>query len=367
MSKYSEYYHYYAKKRCELMDFLSLKCIAENGRREVFITDSKFNVLWTNSTTTLVQIMVSVDKNAFGTPPEKELCVSCSDGRALKITPVIHEGIAELYLFELFDANDIISMLMATPVIENYKKKHNNMRSSLLQYITEVIGYAEVMHLKEYDGLFSHSANRMALLNMLTERPQKHVADIGIFLREVFGYLEKLSARTDDLEMELQLDEGLYTCVGLPSLEYVIVNMFTNSFAHCKCDGVKKIKLRAYRSSDGIIIEMVDNGTDADLEKINGYRNIYTPQRDNYDKECVGISILEMFARKNNGVLDFYNSETGGLRTVITLPYYDPENVMELCAPENDGEHRTLCRQILKGFFRDILLDEVLGFSDDLV
>lgn len=349
------------------MDYLSLKCIAENGRREVFITDSKFNVLWTNSSTTLVQIMMTVDKNAFGTPPTKELCVSCSDGRALKIIPVINDGTPELYLFELYDANDIIAMLMATPVIDNYKKKHNNMRSSLLQYITEVIGYAEVMHLKEYDGLFSYSANRMALLNMLTEKSEKQVTDIGIFLREVFGYLDKLSARTDNLELSFRLDEGLYTRAGLGSLEYVVVNMFTNSFAHSKCDGIKKIKLSAYRSSDEVMIEIEDNGTDADLDMINSYRSVYTPKREDFDKECVGISILELFARKNGGRLDFYNTETGGLRTVIALPYLDPADAMALSAPENSDDDRTLCRQILKGYFEDILLDEAMGMSEELV
>lgn len=347
------------------MDFSALKAIAENSGREVFITDKIFNVLWTNSDTTLVQVMMTVDKNAFGNPPKKELCVSCSDGRALKITPVLNDGNAEIYVFELYDANDIISMLAATPVIENYKKKYDNMRSSLLQYMTEIIGYAEVMHLKEYDGLFSYSANRMAMLNMLTESSEKHIVDIGIFLREVFGYLERLSARADNFEMELSLDEGLYSSAPLGSLEYAVVNMFTNSFAHCNCEGVKRIKLSARRCDGSILIELEDNGTDADLEKINRYRSIYTPMRNSFDKECTGISILELFARKNGGRLDFYNTETGGLRTVITLPYQDPSNVIELCAPESLSDDRALCRQMLKEHFGDMLLSEVIGFSSD--
>lgn len=336
------------------MDISALKCIAENSGRETFITDKSFNVIWTNSESHLIQIMMIVDKQAFGAPPKKEMFVSCSDGRMLRIMPVIENGAAELFVFELYDPNDIIMMLMATPVIENYKKRYDNTRSSLFQYITEIIGYAEVMHLREYDGLMSYSANRMALLNMLTERTEKHTVDVALFLREVFSYLDKLSSRAENFEMEYHLEDGLYAYIGLGALEYVIVNMFTNSFAHCKCDGVRKLCMRSYRSGDSIIIEAEDNGTDADLDKINRYRSIYTPERKDFDKECVGISILEMFARKNNGRLDFYKTESGGLKTVIALPYKKPSDMMELCAPDNYDDSHAICMQILKAYFPDI-------------
>lgn len=337
------------------MDITPFKCIAESSGRETFITDGSFNLLWTNSDRQILQILQGSDLNSIKKPIRKEICLKCSDGRALKLTPVINNNKAELYIFELYDANELLSMLMATPVLEKYRNKFKMMRDTIGKYLDNAAESIQAMDTEDIDSIRAISANRLAFLNTLADESEKRSSDIGIYLKKtVLGYIGRLAERSGQFDFDTEISTGLYSTVALSSLEYAVINMFTNAFLHSVPEKKKQICIRAYKKDSMIVIETEDNGTDADLKKIETYRSISSPDIPDNENECIGISLLEMFAVKYGGSLEFELNETGGLITRILLPCTEYSDVFDLGAPCDNYLAKSLCFDILKNIFNTI-------------
>lgn len=115
-----------------ISDYSVLKSIIENGGREGYITDERFNVVWTNSQKPLTEILLCSEHSSLERARTKEAMISCSDGSALKITPIMVDGKAEAYVFERFMGNQILDMLSKTSVFYSFAEQYNSFRDSSL-------------------------------------------------------------------------------------------------------------------------------------------------------------------------------------------------------------------------------------------
>ena len=72
-------------------DITALKLLAANSGRDSYITDERFGLLWSNTDTELVEILLNSDSEMFRKYPNKEVFMNCPDG-ALKAAPIIENG-----------------------------------------------------------------------------------------------------------------------------------------------------------------------------------------------------------------------------------------------------------------------------------
>lgn len=331
-----------------ISDYSVLKSIIENGGREGYITDERFNVVWTNSQKPLTEILLCSEHSSLERARTKEAMISCSDGSALKITPIMVDGKAEAYVFERFTGNQILDMLSKTSVFYSFAEQYNSFRDSSLELLLKAAENDRFIAEKT-DKLTAGSVNKSGSFKILSPESEPITMDLYVPLSYCCGSLQILANYTD-LKLETEISMGLFTLTHLTSFEYVVLNLIINAYQNAE-PGNRKLLVRGYRKDDNVIVEIHNNGDAPDIEKIEAFRHIYAVDRPEYSGEGLGIAMVQLFADKYNGEFLMSRSHLGGLCAELRLPYRLPDSRVSLFSPnygENDDE---LMIELLKKCF----------------
>lgn len=337
-----------------------LKNIAENSGRESYITDDRFEVIWTNAEEPLAQVLLKLTFPIRDKDITREVVLGCNDGRALKITPIRLDGRLHYCFFELYGSSELLMMLGKTSVFKGFIKAAENVRYSMLDYASELSVAADAVNRSKYGQLCSSSVNFMSILRILGGSGIDGAQDITTRLRQISCWFAAVSARSGKFIFEPDIDEELFAVTEKTALECAVVNLLMNAWLHAEPPEGKQLhlKITAYADSGKVVIDIDDNGCKADPEYVDGFRNVYLKPTGEHGGEGLGVSLAEVFCRRFDGKLSFMKSPMGGLRARIAIPACDPRKSTVFFAPSSAGRGVSYVRDIMsKGFTCDELED----------
>ena len=326
---------------------------AEASGRESYITDKDFEVVWTNADEPLAKVLLGLRTPLPDRDLRRETVLSCTDGRALKITPIRGEEGLRYCFFELYGSSELLMMLGKTSVFSGFIKAAENMRYSMLDYAGELSVSADAVNRSRYGRLCSSSVNFMSILRILGGSGIEGAQDMTARLRQTACWFAAVSARTEKFLFEADIDEELYAVTEKSALECAVTNLLMNGFLHAVPPEGKQLKLTvaAYADSGKVVIDVDDNGCKADPAYVDGFRNVYLTPCGDSGGEGLGVSLAEVFCRRFGGELRFMTSPLGGLRARISLPACDPRRTAVFFAPSSSESDFSQVHDImLKGF-----------------
>jgi hypothetical protein len=295
----------------------------------------------------------------------KETFVGCSDGSTLKVTPLNDDGQVSGYFFERYSSNELVEMLAKTDVFSEFSKQYDDFRTSMLELLLTYRSMTEKKSSKtsetNHEKFFAGTVNTVSLLKILSNNTPTNTFDLYVPLSSCCGAFQTLSDKTD-FTLKAEMCQGLYVNAHRSSFEYVLINLLLNAYGYCNAEH-KEITLKAFRRNSDVIIEVSDNGSNADLEYIKSFQTAYAALKPKTDGEGLGISMTRIFADKYNANLEFEHSETGGLCVRLTLPYCSPDNRIFLFSDNfrtDRCSERTLS-EMLKKFFSPEIINNMIA------
>ena len=344
-------------------EYRLLKDIAQNSGRDSYITDERFEVLWSNGREPLTAVLLGLKTPLKGRDIRRETVLACKDGRALKITPVVEEGRIYYFLFELYGSSELLVMLGATSVFAGFTRAAEEARYSMLDYARELSVSANAVNISRYGKLCSASVNFMSILRILGGIGSESAQDITALLRQIACWFTAASVRSGALTFEADIDESLTAVIEKTAFECAVVNLLMNGFLHCEPPEGKLpyVKLTAFAEAGRTVIHIDDNGCKADPAYVDGFREVYIKPVDTSRGEGLGVSLAEVFCKRFGGKLSFGSSPLGGLRAVISLPMSDPHAGLTFFAPSPADRSIPYIRDIMRKGFPDVPAGDIFG------
>ena len=312
-----------------------LKLIGENSGRQSYITDKEFTVLWSNNDIPLAKMISDLRVSVFGRAIRKESFFPCNDGRALKVTPIIRGGNVSIYFFELYGTNELLSMLAATSVFKKFSASADRVRSMMVGYASSLSVSAGAVNESAYGKLCASAVNLISLMKILGDREPLVIEDISERLQQIAGWFDKAAARTGGISFESDIDNELLSLAARNALEYAAVNLLVNAAMYTVPPegSMIEIRLTAYLDHGKVCILIDDNGTAADPEGLNGFRQIFSANSSSESGEGLGIALAHSFCVHSGGELILGRSPLGGLRAEMRLPACSRREKFALYAP----------------------------------
>ncbi|MGN0632690.1 MAG: sensor histidine kinase [Oscillospiraceae bacterium] len=352
-----------------LGDYSMLISIAENSGRDTYITDEKFRVVWTNAEKPLIEVLNSADISKLGYRPLKETAISCGDGMALKITPLLKKGITLGYMFEKYSSTDLVMVLSKTKAFEGFADQYNDFRNSLFDLVLNSVPPSTKEEKdqsdEKVDDLLSSTANKTALFSLFRNKQKEILIDLHNPLFHCAYSMKLISDKNKTFKVDMDIEERLFIVAHHTTLEYTLINLMLNAYQYCNAK-IKEITVKGYREGEKVVAEISDNGTDVDLDYINSFRSLYRNHAPKNEKEGLGITIAQVFAEKYGGSLELLHSKTGGLCVRLKLPYQTPDDKLKVFESQEPPDHVDNFMNILKKSFSADELFDVLRFTNEL-
>ncbi|SDA18642.1 hypothetical protein SAMN02910447_01498 [Ruminococcus sp. YE71] len=331
------------------MDLEILKSMAAATGRDTFITDNSFNILWTNSKEDLTSLLVRNSRCVFNGRPTSETLVKCGP-HSLRMLPLTN-GDETYYLFELIDAEYATELFTKTSALGAFRDR---LESSVTRY-TDLAFRAAVSEqglMTELSKQRIADSNTSALLQMLTGNTADLIIDLGEHIRHLIHNL--LPSRFDSVTANCSFDitKGIVCIVNTADLDYTVINMLSNAVRHAQPKGFLATKLTVTANDEYCIMIVEDNGTAADLKRIEKFRSVYSDEAvladDQSPFENLGITLIYTFAEKYGGYVETSLTETGGLRMAVYFKRPRQRNIVTLYSPETDEGHTETARLLVE-------------------
>lgn len=152
--------------------------------------------------------------------------------------------------------------------------------------------------------------------NFQTLQPNKVIQEVHDLYKD--------STRSYDIELSLELDDGLDQAVMDPEgLHTVMANLVTNAMDACKVDLWKDshlITLKSQRGSDGsTIIEVTDNGVGMDdTVKDRAFEDLFTSK--GHQGTGLGLMVTQKIMEEHGGTITFQSAPAKGTTFTVVFP-----------------------------------------------
>ncbi len=324
-------------------DYSMLVAIAENSGRETFITDENFNILWTNSETTLTANLLRSNARGISDLPDKENVISCTDG-ILKILPIIKDSQKLGYFIEKYESAGLLSMLSGTDFFEDFSEQYNALRREMADSVKDLcFRYGDRNNYERLKQYLANSANMAAMLKVMSFKKDPGQIDLyrsASFCCDVFKVM--LEGKKN-VKFSFDLRPGLYAKVHRAAYEYALMNLLLNAYMYSYAPGNNKreMTLTAYNENDLNYTIVTDSGKSVRAKQLEKYKNPAFSARKEKDKgEGLGIAFVAAFAEKYHGSFNYEEAKDGGIKAVLTLPYDKNASNLVFMTPFGDERNR---------------------------
>lgn len=331
------------------MDITILKNMASSTGRETFITDDSFNILWTNSEKDLVELLLQNSSKTLNSKPETETLVRCGDD-SMRILPIT-DGSETVFLFEFISASHAAELFAKTSALNALKDRLDESMKEYNRLVNEAVMTAPYL----YNKLGSQrvrDSNVAALLEILTVNDNELLLDVSEHIKTVLNELVGSRYSAKLIRFDQQIKNGIFCFVDRNDVDYAIMNMISNAVKHCKPKDLPVVHFKVSADDSFCIIEVWDNGTDADLERIRSHMKL-CPDKDS-GFSGLGLAIISTFAEKYGGTAECSLTETGGLHLTVKIKRPKNKNMISLYSPETDDPFSDTINFMRSGF-QDIL------------
>lgn len=237
--------------------------------------------------------------------------------------------------------------------------------------LTSIMANAQILckkqnNTKEAERIF-HESNRMAkiiksLLSFSHHSP--NVKNLINIKKEINDILPILSSKlTNEIVLNLELDEKLYIFGDTVEFGQIIINLVKNSIDALKNSTEKIIELKAKELEETIEISITDTGCGIPAEYIE---KIFTPfftTKSIGEGTGLGLSIVFYLVEKMQGRISVTSTKNAGTCFTLTLPKYKKSNYYTL-TKENCLQNKKILivddEYILLETLKEIITEEAL-------
>ena len=300
---------------------LPLIKLSQNSLNDVYIYNEKFDLQWSNTETALDDEIIASQMFEDISKIEKEKIISCENGSALRIIPFDEFENERYYYIELFKSSSALELVSKTGAYKKFIGDFFSAQYSFYNIISSLRTNSDNFFQREIDEYLSDNANNLALIEILSSNSKTHIADLNKSLNFIGQILHSLKKFSDNFKFSIEVDDDILVKADAASLEFVLINLFTNAYIHSGATD-RVILINAYTQDDCALIEINDNGVDADLKSIESSRELSKANNDN-DKKGMGIALAQIFCDIYDGSLNFKKLPGGGLSASVKIPLAD--------------------------------------------
>lgn len=302
----------------------SIKTLYENSDENIIVTDTDLNVIWKSNSSLPDIIVLSDFMPEFGKPAALPL-KSCKilhyiNGCSVKIKPLFDGEALEGYMLTFFNAEEIETLSDRSSILKYKRNSLGNIRLS----ISPIIAQLDMMRIKE------QSENALELYNMISDNLLKMLSSTvnineltkyysGEFSTELLNVSQCLeetaelcreSFESRNCEFSTEIEPTIFMNMNYDRLSRAILNLLINGYMYCS-EEVKKLSLKAYKAKERIIIEISDNGKNADISSIEAATQPFRIMGKFKTGESLGLAVVGKFASHFNGNLEFIQNNKG--------------------------------------------------------
>ena len=329
-------------------DITALKLLAANSGRDSYITDERFGLLWSNTDTELVEVLLNANSEMFRKYPNKEVLMNCPDG-ALKAAPIIENGAVIGYFFEKYKKEELFDMLSFTSFFNEFTQQYDFLRTAMTQMITELFGKDKELQTNErFRELISSTAGAASLMEMLSDKKTPNVIDLYVSTVYCCSFIKDLAKQRGQYVFECHTDQGLYVRTNRAFYEYALTELLLFSYISVLPDDSGECIVNVNTYCDNKVSIVTEIKCTSSLIGDNKIKELTDPIGDAVNN----IPLVKMFADKYYGSFTLSQDENGELSMVLKLPYNQPENHLSLMSSEKEDEPKYL-KDLMGRYFTD--------------
>lgn len=311
----------------------NLKIIYSGSKEKIIVTDSDFHPIWKNSddvptNISLLDFKYDNDERPI-LPIEKEIILSHLSGCAVKILPQYHDDSLDGYILFFYSPIDIETLSCRSDRLF-YK---NNFLGNIRLELAEVIGALDNLKIKYADNndfaafdhkaryhilrTFSSSVNMNEITKYFSGNIPTEYVNFSKRIEETLAWVRPMF-ESNMCKIKEQIQHGVFLDINYNRVETALLNLLVNGYMYN--DSPRKIiTVTLSQNEDNVILKVFDNGTNADIENIEKYRDLYTQFSQFSRNESMGIALTDEMVKYFGGEMHLSNTEKGGL--CVTLKF----------------------------------------------
>lgn len=142
----------------------------------------------------------------------------------------------------------------------------------------------------------------------------------AIFQSELYHFRDEIVKRSIHVSMDINLTRPFRSNTAL--LKIILQNLVENAVSFCSVES-PEIKLKAYESTNFVVLEITDNGQGIDPIYINRVFEMYFRANERSHGNGLGLYIVKKMVEKLNGTIEIKSALNRG----TTLQLYLPNNL----------------------------------------
>lgn len=302
----------------------SVKALYDKSGEMIIVTDMRLKVLWKSDASLPDFISRSDFLQEFGKTPELPIRSSAIlhyvDGRSVKIQPLYDNDTPKGYMLTFFDADEIETLSDRSSLLKYKRNALGNIRLAVSPIIAQLDRLKQESSSGDLNDLYDtiHSS----VLKMLSSTVNSNELTkyySGEFTHELLNVSQCLEVtaqlfnkrfRSTDCEFTTDIESAVFMNMNYERLSLAVINLLINGYMYCNNEQ-KKLALRLYRKDNKVIIDVFDNGQDADVEALNEATTPFKAFAKFKSGEMLGLAIVSKFAEHFNGSLSFIKSDDG--------------------------------------------------------
>ncbi|SDB30934.1 Histidine kinase-, DNA gyrase B-, and HSP90-like ATPase [Ruminococcaceae bacterium FB2012] len=312
----------------------AVKAVYSCSKEKAVLYDEKFRFIWRNTDDIIPPVfdeLIFDGSEPRRLPIEQETVCRLGESAAVRITPLCEEGKLCAYLLVLYDIEDVQRIFAHSAKQKEQEVLMGNVRNGLagLSITADKLRSNPLYYAPD-----AAKEIRAALLNTLSATTNQSIVNriwsgkVKLTSVDVSAELAHSAEETARLmnsefcELTADIARGVYVKAAWNLLESAVLNLIVNAYMYC--NAVKKqIALTLRRVDNDAVITVSDNGTGADIARIEKLSHYRTREIEYKQRECLGLALARSAAELFGGSLKLEPSPTGGLAASIVLPCRD--------------------------------------------
>ena len=304
----------------------------KNSGEKIVIANQNLIAMWKSHDylpDVISQNDLGMNRDEPVTLPIKKLHVfKFTDSYTVKLFPIIEQDETTGYILTFLDSEDI-EKIYSKSILNQYRRRMlGNERMALMPIINEASEYYYkgqdipkeffLNAKKNVTKLLSHNVNQSQISRYYSNEIILKLTSITQTLEEVVTRF-KNELELEDINFTYDIEHGLFCKMDSSCLAVTVLNLLVNGYMYNN-SMEKNILLKVYTENGNLIIDVWDNGTSADVEKLERYKKPFNNIELSSKGESLGLSLVNKFAEYFNGDLTFIKDDNG-LTVRVSLPY----------------------------------------------
>ena len=319
--------------RGESMNIIdAVKQLYESSAAMAIILDRSFDEIWRNKAANISQTKLSSFLLDDSLPPMlpiyKEVICRHTSGSAAQIKPLIENDSIEGYLALIYDADTLCDLTSHSNQSSELKAVVNTLRTGM----SKVISITDQLLSSQSDDDKIYKTIRTDMSWMMSSITNLSIYELAFLGRVSFSsqsLSDMLTATANTVSnyfrenypcrLVTDICGSVFANVNVKLLDSAVLNLIINGYSYNSAAN-KEITLTLSKDEQNAFICVSDNGTNADLKKIERLSQYSQRVSMLGSFEGAGLALVRRVCELHKGSLNLEHSPTGGLCATIELP-----------------------------------------------